>query len=203
MITVDLKYPFAGRWLVQNSPADRVPSHGTTLFGSSYAIDFVPVDVRGRTASVGVRTLACPEPTDRFPGFGRDLQAPVDGVVVGTRDTDADHAAYRGLASVAYVLTQRRRVRGGWAMLAGNHVLIETQGMVVALCHLQQGSISVRVGDRVQVGQVLGRCGNSGNSTEPHVHLQAVDDRDIDRAEAVRITFEGTLPRNGQVISSA
>ena len=39
----DLAYPFTGRWLVQNSPADRVPSHGTELFASAYAIDFVPV----------------------------------------------------------------------------------------------------------------------------------------------------------------
>ncbi len=203
MISVDLEYPFAGRWLVQNSPADRVPSHGTPLFASSYAIDFVPVDVRGRTAPIRVRTLVFPEPPERFPGFGRDLLAPVEGVVVGTRDTEADHPAHRGLPSVAYALTQRGRVRGGWATLAGNHVLIETQGIFVALCHLQQGSVSVDVGDHVRVGELLGRCGNSGNSTEPHVHLQAVDDRDIDRARAVRITFEGTLPHNGQVINSA
>lgn len=44
---VHLHYPFTGLWLVQNSPADRVPSHGTTLFASSYAIDFVQVDEQG------------------------------------------------------------------------------------------------------------------------------------------------------------
>ncbi|MGO3279506.1 MAG: M23 family peptidase, partial [Brevibacterium aurantiacum] len=41
---LDMDYPFTGRWLVQNSPANRVPSHGTRLFATSYAIDFVPVD---------------------------------------------------------------------------------------------------------------------------------------------------------------
>jgi len=40
---VDLAFPFTGRWLVQNSPANRPPSHGTTLFATSYAIDFVPL----------------------------------------------------------------------------------------------------------------------------------------------------------------
>ena len=43
-VSVDLEYPFEGRWATQNSPANRVPSHGTTLFGTSYAIDFIPVD---------------------------------------------------------------------------------------------------------------------------------------------------------------
>ena len=44
---LDLAYPFEGRRLTRNSPADRVPSHGTSLFGTTWAIDFVPVDGRG------------------------------------------------------------------------------------------------------------------------------------------------------------
>lgn len=44
---VDLAYPFTGKWLVQNSPANRVPSHGTEAFATSYAIDVVPVDESG------------------------------------------------------------------------------------------------------------------------------------------------------------
>lgn len=48
---LDLEYPFTGRWLVQNSPANRVPSHGTALFATSYAIDFVPVNDAGRTVT--------------------------------------------------------------------------------------------------------------------------------------------------------
>ena len=84
--------------------------------------------------------------------------------------------------------------------LAGNHVLIECRGIVVALCHLKQGSITVRPGQDVQVGEVLGGCGNSGNSTEPHLHVQAVDSPDIERAKAVPVTFEGSLPANGDIV---
>jgi len=200
--SIGLKYPFVGRWLVQNSPADRVPSHGTALFASSYAIDFIPVDARGRTAPVTVATLMRTEQPERFPGFGRNLLAPVDGIVVGTHDAEPDHPAYRGLPSIGYALTQRRRVQAGWVALAGNHVLIESQGIVVALCHLQQGSLTVQPGQRVRMSDVVGRCGNSGNSTEPHVHVQAVDDRDIDYANAVQITFNGTMPHNGEVITA-
>ncbi len=73
--SIDLKYPFGGRWLVQNSPANRVPSHGTALFASSYAIDFLPVDDAGRTAPVVFRSLVGPESHVRFPGFARAARA--------------------------------------------------------------------------------------------------------------------------------
>jgi murein DD-endopeptidase MepM/ murein hydrolase activator NlpD len=200
--SIALEYPFAGRWLTQNSPANRVPSHGTTMFGTSYAIDFVPVNDTGRTAPITLLSLVLPEPPQRFPGFGRPLLAPIEGVIAAAHDAEADHAAYRGVPSIGYALTQGRRAEAGWVALAGNHVLIESVGVVVALCHLQQGSVVVQPGQRVRVGDVLGRCGNSGNSTEPHVHVQAIDGRDIPRANAVRLMFRGSLPRNGDIVDA-
>jgi murein DD-endopeptidase MepM/ murein hydrolase activator NlpD len=201
--SVDLAYPFEGRWLTQNSPANRVPSHGTTLFATSFAIDFVPVNEAGRTAPITFRSLLHPEPAARFPGFGRPILAPIQGVVVGVHDSALDHHSFRGLPSVGYALTQRRRAAAGWAELAGNHVMIRTgDGPVVAVCHLQRASLQVQLGQTVQVGEPLGRCGNSGNSTEPHVHLQAIDRRDVLHASAVPVTFGGRLPRNGEVIDT-
>lgn len=198
--SIDLAYPFTGRWLVQNSPADRVPSHGTRAFATSYAIDFVPVTNSGRSAPFTLGSLLRPEPPERFPGFGRPILAPLDGTVVAAYDDAADHPAHRGLPSVRYALTQRRRAAMGWAALAGNHVLIERDGTVVALCHLQHGSVEVRPGQRVEVGDVIARCGNSGNSTEPHLHLQAIDRPDITHARAVPLTFHGALPSNGELV---
>jgi hypothetical protein len=201
--TVDLVYPFEGRWLTQNSPGSRVPSHGTSLLATSYAIDFVPVDEAGRTAPFTLRSLLRPEPPERFPGFGRAVLAPAEGTVVAVHDEEPDHGAYRGLPSVGYAVTQRRRLAAGWLGLAGNHVMTETgDGTVVAVCHLRRGSVQVRLGQRVRVGEVLGRCGSSGNSTEPHVHLQAMDHPDPSRASAVAITFDGHLPRNGDVVEA-
>lgn len=199
---IDVEYPFEGRWLVQNSPADRVPSHGTRVFASSYAIDFVPVGSDGRTAPVTLATLVQPEPAGRFPGFGREILAPTAGVVVGVHDAEPDHAARRGIPSIGYALTQGRRVRAGWAALAGNHVLVEHGAVVVVLCHLQRGSVRVRPGQQVQVGEPVARCGNSGNSTEPHLHLQAMDGRDPLRAAAVPVTFHGVVPRAGDVVAA-
>lgn len=203
LTTLDLLLPFAGRWLVQNSPADRVPSHGTAAFASSYAIDFVPVDARGRTAPFRFASLVRPEPPERFPGFGRPVLAPVDGVVVGAADGEPDHAAYRGIPSIRYARTQGQRAARGWSALAGNHVLIRADGQaVVAVCHLRQGSVEVRVGEAVRAGAAVGRCGNSGNSTEPHVHVQALDRADVLTAAPVPITFGGSLPRNGEIVNA-
>lgn len=197
--SLDIAYPFTGCWIARNSPASRVPSHGTRMLASSYAIDFVPASEDGRTAPITLGSLVRPEPADRFPGFGRPILAPLGGVVVAAHGGEPDHPAYRGLPSVGYALTQHRRAAAGWVALAGNHVLIE-HGVVVALCHLRRGSIRVHAGQQVTTGDLLGDCGNSGNSTEPHVHVQAIDDREVERARAVRVTFGGTLPRDGEVV---
>ena len=111
-VSVDLEYPFEGRWQTQNSPANRVPSHGTTLFGTSYAIDFIPVMTGAHRADLV--DDACASRTSRpVPRLRRPLLAPVEGTVVAAHDTEPDHESFRGLPSVVYALTQRRRAAAG------------------------------------------------------------------------------------------
>ena len=188
-----LSLPFTGRWLVQNSPARRVPSHGVDLLGQRYAIDFVGVDARGRTALVrDWRTVLATEPPARFVAFGAPILAPVDGVVVVAHDGEADHAARRSqLALIPYALGQGGRVRQGIGAVAGNHVIIADRatGAFVALVHLRRGSLQVRAGARVRVGEPVGECGSSGNSTQPHVHVQAMDSTDLAVARGVPLAF--------------
>jgi hypothetical protein len=193
MSAVSLALPFDGRWLVQNSPARRVPSHGLDVFGQRYAIDFVAVDERGRTAPTSDwRTALSTEPPERFLGFGRPILAPVDGVVVRVHDGEPDHEARRSqLALIPYALGQASRLRQGPNALAANQVVIRDRlsGMNVALVHLRAGSLRVGVGDEVVTGQQLAECGNSGNSTQPHVHVQAMDSTDLHVAQGVPIAF--------------
>ena len=74
---VVLALPFRGTWLARNTPARRVPSHGTHFLGQSFAIDFAAVQRRRRTATVrDWRTLVAVEPVDRFFAFGRPILAP-------------------------------------------------------------------------------------------------------------------------------
>lgn len=207
---VILSVPVAGSCRVQNSPANRVPSHGTDAFGSSYAIDLVPVDEHGRSALRTWRGLVTAEPPEIFVGFGRPILAPVAGRVVLVHDGEPDHAARRSqLALVPYMLGQPRRARRGAPGLAGNHVVIAigSDGPFVLLAHLQRGSVQVRPGQPVNVGVPVARCGNSGNSTEPHLHLQVSDSTDWTGARGRPFAFrraDGStwVPANSQIVVS-
>ncbi|MCW3840306.1 M23 family metallopeptidase [Micromonospora yasonensis] len=189
---VVLRLPFQGTWIVRNSPARRVPSHGTHAFGASHAIDFVAVR-DGRTAAVrDWRTTWSVEPVDRFYAFDQPIVAPAAGRVVSARDGEPDLVARRSpLAGVRYALTQASRARQGARGLAGNHVVLDLAdgGPYLVVAHLRRGTVAVRPGEVVAAGQPLGRCGNSGNSTQPHVHLQVMDDVDPFTAAGVPIVF--------------
>lgn len=212
METVVLELPFRGRWLTQNSPARRVPSHGTDLLGVTYAIDFVAVDGDGRSAPRTWRSWVTTEPPHLFRGFGLPILAPEDGVVVDVHDGEADHEARRSpLTLLRYALTQAGRVRQGIDAIAGNRVVIamSPSGPYVAVVHLRRGSVRVGLGDRVRAGDPVGACGNSGNSTEPHVHVQVTDSTDWAVARGLPLAFRAAageasgriwLPREGEIV---
>lgn len=176
---VDVSLPFAGRWKVENSPKRRVPSHGTSMLGTAYAIDFVGVDDNGRTApGVSWRTAFATEPPEQFFAFGREILAPVTGRVAAVHQGEPDHEARRSPVSLLpYALGQASRLRRGLGSITGNCVIIapRASGAFVAVMHLQAGSIRVSVGQDVTEGERIANCGNSGNSTQPHVHMQAMD----------------------------
>ena len=198
---LDLVNPLAGPLTARHSPADRAPSHGTDLFASALAVDLVPVDARGRTGRVTLRTWLATEPPEHFPGFGRPVLAPVPGTVLAAVDEHPDHPAHRGLPSVAYALSQGRRAARGWPGLAGNHLLLAIEtGVVAALCHLRRGSLRVAAGQQVRRDEQVAECGNTGNSTEPHLHLQAMNGPDPPTARPVHITIGGRMPHNLEVV---
>jgi len=189
---VVLDLPFRGTWLARNSPARRVPSHGTTRFGVTHAIDFIAVDSRARSAPRSWRTVLASEPPELFLGFGAPILAPVAGTVVAAHDGERDHPARRSqLALIPYALGQAGRIRGGIDAIAGNHVVIAlgSRGPYAAVVHLRCGSISVVPGAMVRAGDQVGECGNSGNSTQPHVHVQVTDSLDWATCRGIPILF--------------
>jgi hypothetical protein len=190
---VVLSLPFTGRWLARNSPARRVPSHGTDLWGERYAIDFIGVGGGRQTADRrDWRTFLATEPPERFVSFGRPILAPADGTVVGAHDGERDHEARRSqFALMPYALGQMQRIRQGVHAIAGNYLIIALpdRDAFVALVHLRAGSIRVTVGDPVTVGQPIAECGNSGNSTQPHLHIQVMDSPDLSVAQGVPMAF--------------
>ena len=74
--------------------------------------------------------------------------------------------------------------------LLGNHLVLDLgDGVHAVFAHLRRDSLKVTVGDRVTAGQPLAECGNSGNSTEPHLHFQLMDGPDISTARGLRFTW--------------
>ena len=202
-IVLDL--PFRGRWLARNSPARRVPSHGTHALGTTYAIDFVAVDGDGRSAPSTWRSWLSVEPPEAFVGFGLPILAPIAGTVVAAHDGEEDHEARRSqLTLVPYMLGQAGRLRAGPNAIAGNHVILglAPTGPYVALVHLKRGSVRVGTGEVVAAGDVVGECGNSGNSTQPHVHVQATDSSDWSRATGLPVAFRfrRSMAQNEEIV---
>lgn len=154
-----------GGWLVENGPStfsghrraivwiDRRPRAA-----QRFAVDFFRVDASGATSRG-------PRAEDHL-AFGARVLAVADGVVAAAVDGIPDNAPG----------PSERSVEMSHATVAGNHVVIDLGGGAYAMfAHLRQGSVAVRAGDRVVRGQALGEIGNSGNSTEPHLHLHVAD----------------------------
>ena len=82
------------------------------------------------------------------------------------------------------------------SVAAGNHVVVNCGGVHVLLAHMMSGSIVVKSEDSVKVGKFLGRVGNSGDSSEPHLHVHA----GTEEGECLPMLFGGKfLARNSVV----
>ena len=195
--------PVRGRWIAVNSPADKVPSHGVHSAGQTYAIDLL----HWPDADVEWKALRAWPPTQRpsaFPGFGQPIYAPADGTVVGTRDWWRDHGSRNSWPAYAYFLIEGTlRELAGPSALLGNYVVLDLgDGTFAALAHLKRKSIVVESGQRVTAGQRVGDCGNSGNTSEPHLHFQLMDDANVAVAAGLPFSFAGhDIPRTGEPLA--
>ncbi|MFD0269681.1 M23 family metallopeptidase [Streptomyces sp. NPDC127106] len=203
----EVEPPVAGRWSAANSPADKVPSHGTHRLAQAYAIDI--------TAEPGPQDPPHPgfawlwplvRPARAFPSFGAPVYAVADAVVVRAAGRQRDHLSRTSWPAVLHLLLVEASVRdlAGPDRIIGNHIVLELGDGTYALYgHLKRGSLKVGVGDRVTAGQLIAECGNSGNSTEPHVHFQLMDGPDADTARGLPFTWRGTgVPATGEVFDA-
>ena len=200
-IRVPLAVPVTGRWCARNSPASRVPSHGLHAYAQTFAIDLVHEPAPG-TREAGVWWPPV-KPPAAFPGFGAEVRAPADGVVVIVHDRERDHWSRTGWLALPFLLVESAaRELTGPGRILGNHVVIDLGGGVyAALAHLQRRSARVRPGDVVRAGTVIASCGNSGSSSEPHLHLQLMDHSRAALADGIPFTFGGAdVPRTGEVL---
>lgn len=153
-------------WVVGNGCCAEPTSHrasvlainGALRAGERFAIDFVQIAPNGRIVEGTWDQLPS------FPFFGDEVLSATPGRVVGVVDGLPETQPQLQLPPITA------------ARAGGNHVVVAMgHDRFAFYAHLQPGSIRVRVGDRVRVGQVLGLLGSSGNSNAPHLHFQLMD----------------------------
>jgi len=154
-----------GHWFVMNGLASHshhrlswFPVAGRPVVPQRYAIDWIQLGPNDRPFQGDPGVL-----TNHF-GYGADLIAVADATVVAVRDGYPDNPPL-----------SRDGVPTAMDHATGNHILLELDpGHFALYAHLQPGSLRVAVGDHVRSGQLLGKLGNSGSSTVPHLHFHVV-----------------------------
>jgi murein DD-endopeptidase MepM/ murein hydrolase activator NlpD len=143
---IKIHLPFFGKWSVYQAFNGEWTHKGKW----KYAYDFI-IKKNGKSYKNEGLFL------EDYYAFGEDVISPINGYVVAKRDDLKDNA-----------IGEVDRINN-W----GNYVIIKSDlGFFVEISHLMQYSIKVNVGDYVKVGDIIGKCGNSGYSPEPHIHIQ-------------------------------
>ena len=179
---VELSFPLqGGRYYVGHGGNSRVINYHNGIEAQQYALDILAVN------QFGVRAQwIYPTELEKYVIYGAPVTSPCTGTVVDAVDGLVD-------------LTPPRRDTQN---LAGNHLIIDCANVRVVLAHLKQGSLQVQSGDSVRDGQPLAQVGNSGNTSEPHLHIHAVaaDSGGMLFGTGVPILFDGRfLTRNSVV----
>ncbi len=172
-IIAGYRLPFNGRWLIQRTHYGNTRDQG-------FAIDVVFPTVDGKIASGNGK-----KNTD-YPSYGQPILADAQGVVVIAVDGIPDNSP-----GVVNAYDQH-----------GNYVVIDHQnGEFSLMAHLIPSTVRVHPGQVVGAGEELGRCGNSGHTTNPHVHWQVMTSAYATQAQAVQQRY---LPydRNGQLTTT-
>ncbi len=163
--------PFDGPWVtLAGGDARRTNYHAVTP-SFRWAYDFAPLVDGSRYSGDGSRL-------EDHHCYGREVRSPVGGVVVQATGAEVDHPP--GEMDPTNLL--------------GNHVVIRVgEGEYLFLGHLKRGSLEVGASDEVVPGQLLARCGNSGRSYTPHLHVHLQNKRAFPIAEGLPLRFSHYL----------
>jgi murein DD-endopeptidase MepM/ murein hydrolase activator NlpD len=184
-----LHLPFKGAWTVFWGGRTLEQNQHAMFANQRFAYDF---DIE----KDGVSHRGDGTQNAQFYAYGQPVIAPAAGKVVAAVDGVPDN----------------KPGEMNDAQLAGNYLVIDHgHGEFSLLAHLKPGSEKVKVGQAVKAGQVLALCGNSGNSSEPHLHYQLQNGPTFGQAECLPAQFQDykadtTLvkrgePTKGQVIT--
>lgn len=160
--------PLAGKnWLAANGPSNTsahrramLPVNGQPHIGQRYAIDWVQLGDDGSTYT-GDKSK-----NSSYHAWDQEIHAVADGKIVEVKDGIPENIPNSGKLAVPIT----------YDTLAGNHIIEQlSDDHYAAYAHLRPDTLKVKVGDTVHAGDVLAHLGNTGNSSEPHLHFQVCD----------------------------
>lgn len=174
--TTRLILPFKDTWTVVWGGDTKEQNYHVENPAQRNAFDIVIMDANGKSYRTNGKT------NEDYYAFGKELFAPCDGEVVLVVDGIKDNIP--GESNTMYV--------------GGNTVIIKTpNNEYLFFGHFKQHSIKVKQGDKVKQDQLLGLCGNSGNSSEPHLHFHIQNAENFNIATGIKCYFDH-LTVNGQ-----
>lgn len=167
--TTPMAPPFRGEWTVVWGGDTKMQNYHIGVPMQKNAIDIIMVGSDDKPFRTDGKS------NDDYYCFGQKVFSPCDGEIYMAVDGVRDNTP--GVMNEILAL--------------GNSVVIETEaGEYVVLAHFKNGSVKVKQGEAVKQGDLLGLCGNSGNSTSAHIHMHIQDGPDFNKAVGIKCFFE-------------
>ncbi len=164
----ELILPFREEWTVFWGGDTKALNYHVESEAQKNAFDMVVTDQKGKTFKTDGKT------NEDYYAYGKDLIAPCDAEVVLVVDGVKDNTP--GELNPIYV--------------PGNTVILKTVNKeYLFFAHFKQNSIVVKQGQKVKQGELLGFCGNSGNSSEAHLHFHIQNVEDMNKATGAKCYF--------------
>ena len=174
-----MRLPFTGEWTVFWGGDTKEQNYHVVAKMQKNAFDIIITDQTNKSYKMDGKN------NEDYYAFGKDILAPCDGEVVFAVDGVKDNTP--GTMNTMHTL--------------GNSVLLKTQdNEYVLFAHFKQGSVKVKQRDKLKTGQLIAQCGNSGNSSEPHLHFHIQDEENFNKATGIKCFFDN-LVVNGIVKS--
>ncbi len=162
---INLEFPFKdGLYIVGHGGSNPLINYHNVSETQTYAVDISKLNWLGSRA-MG----AYPTELDKYAIFGENLYSPCDGTVTKVIKNQPDF----------------NPPETGEGHPAGNHVEMVCDGVTVILAHMKQNTVTVDSGQVLSTRELLGQIGNSGNTSEPHLHIHAEKD-----GEGIPIVFD-------------
>jgi murein DD-endopeptidase MepM/ murein hydrolase activator NlpD len=169
----ELYLPFTGAWIVTSGGETREDTSAqNNILQQQYAYEFSGTD------AAGIRYKNDGKVNEDYVGYGKEVIAPANGTVVEVIDGIRENSP---------------GMRNPYAQIGNTIVIQHSSKEYSVLAFLKQGSIHVKVGDKITRGQVLAQCGNSGNATEPVLHYHLQDSPRLQTAQGVKFYFERAM----------